>query len=64
MTIDELLNELDTFPRQGIQSYDGALAVASGLMRAAAVTIRQLRTTERDDEPTKQLILEWCKREQ
>ena len=43
MTIDELLTELDTFPRPGIQSYEGALENATRLIRAAALTIRQLR---------------------
>ena len=43
MTIDELLTELDTFPRPGIQSYDGALQEASRLIRRAALTIRTLR---------------------
>jgi hypothetical protein len=43
MTIDELLTELDMFPRQGIQSYDGALEDATRLIRAAAAVIRQLR---------------------
>jgi hypothetical protein len=44
MTIDELLTELDMFPRQGIQSYDGALEDASRLIRDAAAKIRQLQS--------------------
>jgi hypothetical protein len=43
MTIDELLTELDTFPRPGIPSYEGALEDAARLIRAAASTIRTLR---------------------
>ena len=43
MTIDELLTELETWPKPNIQSEDAALAAASKLMRAAALTIRQLR---------------------
>ena len=50
MTIDELLTELDMFPRQGIQSYEGALEDASRLIRAAALTIRQLRAANTDTE--------------
>ena len=48
MDTNELLTELDTFPRPGIQSYEGALEDATRLIRAAAVTIRQLRTAEND----------------
>ena len=46
MTIDELLTELETWPKQNVQSEDAALAAASKLMRAAALTIRQLRIAE------------------
>ena len=49
MTIDELLHEIDTFPRQGIQSYDGALEEASRLLRVAALTIRTLRNVILDE---------------
>jgi hypothetical protein len=43
MTLDELLTELETFPRPGIHSYEGALEDATRLIRAAAMTIRQFR---------------------
>jgi hypothetical protein len=42
MTQRELLTALDTFPRAGISSYEGALAEASKLMRLAAAEIRRL----------------------
>jgi hypothetical protein len=44
MTINELLTELDTFPRPG--SYEGALEEATRVIPAAAMTIRQLRIAE------------------
>jgi len=43
MDTDELLNELETWPAPGTSDYDSALQSASRLMRAAALTIRQLR---------------------
>jgi hypothetical protein len=43
MTIDELLDQLANWPPRGTTDYDSALQSASRLMRAAALTIRQLR---------------------
>ena len=50
MTIDELLNELENYPRPHIQSEEGAIAAAATLMRAAALTIRQLKIAEKQDK--------------
>ena len=43
LTIDELLDQLANWPPRGTTDYDSALQSASRLMRAAALTIRQLR---------------------